>query len=121
MSKLKINNKMPQFKRSVVNKLQIALREMGSEALRDSRSHAPFLHGALRGNSDIKFTDVLQMEISHYEKYAHFQHEGGDSKRTVRKYTHAGVGKKFLENAGRKQQAKFVVTVRKHLKGARTI
>jgi len=118
MSKFRFDDRLPAYKRSMVNHLQTALREMGAETLRDSRRNAPFLKGALRGNADARFVNPLTMEVSHYVEYAHFQHEGGDKKRRVVNYSHGG-GPKFLENAGKKQQARFESTVKKHLQRAR--
>jgi hypothetical protein len=114
-----VNNKLPEFTRSMKNVMDDAMKEAASDGIRDAKDHAPFLHGDLRADSDVKKISNLKWRISFWAEYARFQEFGGDSKRKVKNYTWPGVGAHFLKNAGDEQVNKLKMIYKKHALRAR--
>ena len=119
MSKVRIDNRLPQFSRSLESMLESALRSGARDILIDAKNNAPFKTGHLRSDSDIKKQAKLHYRISFFKEYARFQEYGGDGRRTVRNYTTAGTGKKYLTRAGDKGVKRLQRTIKNYAKGAR--
>jgi len=114
-----VNNKLPQFERSLFNVLDDAFREAARDTLINAKNKAPYDKGGLRGETEAKRISPLHHRVSFWIEYARFQEFGGDSKRTVKNYKWPGVGKGFLKSAGDEQAKKLVMTIRKHTPRAR--
>lgn len=114
-----IIDKMPQFKRSVNNVFNDALREGARDALINAKDKAPYAKGGLRGESEIKKNNNLSWRISFWIEYARFQEFGGTAKRRVRNYSTSGTGAHFLRNAGDEQAERISSVFRKHALRAR--
>lgn len=119
MSTAVVKDRMPQFKRSLVNVMGDALKEGARDGLIKARTKAPFEKGRLRAESDIKKINDLKWRIAFYIEYARFQEFGGDGKRTVRNYSASGTGKGFLRSAGDEQAKTIARTFKKHAGRAR--
>lgn len=109
-----VNDKMPQFKRSLYNVLDDAFREAARDTLIKAKDKAPFNKGGLRGETDISKPGILHYRVSFWKEYARYQEFGGDAKRTVRNYTTAGTGKAYLKTAGDEEEKKLVMIIKKH-------
>jgi hypothetical protein len=70
--------------------------------------------GGLRADSETRQIKKMHWRISFWKVYARYQEFGGDSNRTVRKYTTPGTGAHFLRNAGDEQVKKLVSKFKKH-------
>ncbi len=115
-----INDKMPQFRRSMLNVMDNALREAARDTLINARIRTPYgKTGHLRSESDIKKVGNLKWRVSYYKVYARFQEFGGDSKRRVRRYTTSGTGKAYLKTAGDDAVNRINFTLMKHGRRAR--
>lgn len=114
MTRTIIHDKLPEFSRKTKSILDDALREASSDALRDARTHAPYLKGGLRSDSDTKSVGNLKWRISFWKEYARFQEFGGDDKRKIRNYTWPNVGAHFLKNAGDEQVKRLKLLIKKH-------
>lgn len=119
MSKVTVQDKMPQFKRSLYSVLDDAIREAGRDTLIKAKNKAPYAKGGLRSNSVVDKVVPLKYRVSFWIEYARFQEFGGDSNRTVKKYTTGGTGKHFLRNAGDEESKKLPMTFKKHAQRAR--
>lgn len=116
---VKVTDKMPSFKRSAYQVLDDALKEGAKDTLINAKKKAPHDKGDLRSETEFKRVGPLHQRVSFWMEYARFQEFGGDSKRTVRKYKHAGVGKGFLKKAGDEQAKIINRTFFKHGKRAK--
>ena len=110
----RVVDNLPRFATSVHHVMDDALREASRDGLIKAKELAPFKKGGLRGNTEAHKVVPLHWRISFWIEYARFQHEGGDSKRRVRKYSTSGTGKKYLKKAGDEQAEKLSYTFRKH-------
>jgi len=119
MNKVTVEDKMPQFKRSLYSVLDDAVREAGRDTLIKAKGNAPFKDGGLRANSIVDKVVPMRYRVSFWIEYARFQEFGGDSKRTVTRYTTGGTGKHFLKRAGDEESKKLQITFRKHIQRAR--
>jgi len=119
MNKVTVNDKMPQFKRSLYNVLDDAIREAGRDTLIKAKNNAPFAKGDLRKNSIVDKVVPLKYRVSFWIEYARYQEFGGDSKHTIRKYTTGGTGKHYLKRAGDEEAKKLTMTIKKHTQRAR--
>ena len=109
-----INDKLPEFKQSLYDVLDDALKEASRDVIIDAKDKAPFLHGDLRANSEVKRVSRLKWRTSFFAEYARFQEFGGDEKRKVKNYTWSGVGPHFLRNAGDKKVSDLKHLFKKH-------
>lgn len=100
MSRVIIDDKMPQFKRSNLAMLETALRDGAAQILVKAKTKAPHDKGGLRSDSLARKAGVLHQRVEFNTEYARYQEFGGDNKRTVRKYTTGGTGKHYLRNSG---------------------
>lgn len=116
---LRVVDNLPAFGRSVARVLDDALKEGATDTLVSAKLRAPFEHGALRSDTDVKRVGPLWWRVSFWMEYARFQELGGDLRRRVRRYTTAGTGKGFLKDAGDTQAKKLKGTLGKHAKRAR--
>lgn len=119
MSKVTINDRLPKFSRSMEGLLDSAFRSQARDILIDAKNNAPFQKGHLRSDTQVTKEGRLHYRISFFKEYARFQEFGGDSKRTVRNYTTAGTGKRYLSRAGVAGSKRLARTVKTYLKGAR--
>ncbi len=109
-----VNDKLPQFTRSLYNVLDDAMREGARDGLIAAKTRAPFYKGGLRSESEVKRISSLFWRISFWKEYARFQEFGGDGKRTVRNYSHSGTGKHYLKTSGDEQAERIASLARKH-------
>lgn len=119
MSKVTINDRLPQFSRSLENMMESAMRSAGRDILIDAENNAPKKDGYLRANKELNKIAKLHYRISFLAEYARFQEFGGDGKRTVRNYTTAGTGKRYLSRAGSAGAKKLARTLKTYARGAR--
>lgn len=119
MSKVTINDRLPQFSRSLENMMESAMRSAARDILIDAENNAPVQKGELRADTHIKKMEKLHYRISFFKEYARFQEFGGDGKRTVRNYTTAGTGKRYLSRAGSAGAKKLARTLKTYARGAR--
>ena len=119
MSKVTIDDRLPQFSRSLENMLDSALRSGARDILIDAKNNAPFKKGHLRSDSSVKKNERLSYRISFFKEYARFQEFGGDGKRTVRNYTTAGTRKRYLSRAGDDGVKRLQRTIKTYAKRAR--
>lgn len=117
-ARVRINDRMPMFRRSLYTKMDDALREGAKDALIKAKSNAPLDKGQLRSASEIKKQSQATYRVSFWEEYARFQEFGGDSKRRVRNYSTPGTGAHYLERAGDEQAAKLILKFHKHARRA---
>ncbi len=110
-----VNDKMPQFKRSLYNVLDDAFREGARDTLINAKQNAPFDKGGLRSETEVSKPGILHYRVSFWKEYARYQEFGGDDNRTVRNYSTAGTGKAYLKTAGDKEATKLVMTIKKHI------
>lgn len=111
---MKVENKMPQFKKSAYSVLNDALREGARDTLINAKEKAPFKKGDLRSETELDQKGPLHWRVSFFMEYARFQELGGDEKRRVRNYSTAGTGKGFLKKAGDEQAKKIRMKFKKH-------
>lgn len=116
---VRVNDKLPSFKRSLYNVLDDAIKEAAKDTLIKARTKAPFKKGPLRGESDFKPIKPLHQRVSFWMEYARFQEFGGDSKRRVRRYSTSGTGKAYLKNSGDEMVKKLPMIIKKHAVRAR--
>lgn len=114
-----IRDRLPQFRGNLNLVLDDAFREGSRDILIKAKTKAPFLKGGLRKDTGIKRVSNLKWRVSFWSEYARYQEFGGDSKRTIRRYSTAGTGKHYLREAGDEVATKFKLTVRKHAARAR--
>lgn len=119
MSKVKIDNRLPQFKSSLHKVMADALNEGARDTLITAKTRAPYRTGGLRSDSQIQRKGPLSYWVSFYKEYARFQEYGGDTSRRIRNYTTAGTGKGFLKTSGDEQAARIVNIYKKHAGRAR--
>ena len=110
----RVINKLPQFGNKAQDVLNDALKEAAKDTLVAAKTRAPFDKGGLRSDTEIKQVKKLLWRVSFWKEYARFQEFGGDNKRTVRNYSSAGTGKKYLERSGDEQVDKMVNKFKKH-------
>jgi hypothetical protein len=111
----KVDDRLPQYSKLLRKALNDGMNELARDVLIDARNNTPFKKGALRRESGVRSPQFLTKIIYYNVEYAHFQEMGGDKKRVIRKYTTAGTGSHFLENAIRKVQPRFSSTIIKHI------
>lgn len=114
MSDVTVVNHLPKFSNLLDSVLDDAIKEGAVDGLVNARTKAPFDMGGLRADSETKQIKRMHWRISFWKIYARYQEFGGDSKRTVRKYTTSGTGAHFLRNAGDEQFKKLVSKFKKH-------
>ena len=119
MSKVIVNDRLPQFKKNAVVMLDLALRDGSRDILIKAKNRAPYLHGHLRGNSENKQVGMLHHRVSFWEEYARYQEFGGDGKRRVRNYSTGGTGKRFLKSSGDEIAKRINYTFKKYGSKAR--
>ncbi len=116
---IRVNDKLPAFKRSLDNVLDDAFREAARDLLINAKTRAPFDKGGLRSDTEIKKVKERHYRVSFWKEYARFQEFGGDSKRKVRNYKTSGTGKGFLKKSGDEQAKKLNLIIRKHTQRVR--
>lgn len=111
---MKINDKLPDFRRSAYRVLDDALREGARDILIKAKTRAPHDKGGLRSDTEINRIGVLKQRVSFWKEYARFQEFGGDSKKRVRRYTTGGTGKRYLKSSGDEIANKINLIFMKH-------
>jgi hypothetical protein len=127
----KVDNRLPQYSKLLKKALNDGMNELARDVLIDARNHTPYsgtkknrkkvgkkdrgTGGHLRMSSGVRSPQFLTKIIYYNKEYAHFQEMGGDKKRVIRKYTTAGTGSHFLENAIREVQPRITSTIIKHI------
>ena len=111
---VRVNDKMPQFRRSAYSVMNDALREGAVDTLIRAKERAPFDKGGLRSDTELSKPGILKWRVSFWKEYARFQEFGGDSKRRVRNYSTSGTGKRYLKTSGDEQTKKIQLTFKKH-------
>lgn len=96
----RINDNTNRVNSESDNKLTLAIRFALDDIHRESNSNTPKLTGALRANIR-KTVSGTKGKIRWGQKYAEYQ-ERGYTTGKVRRYTTAGTGAHFAENAVRK-------------------
>lgn len=120
MANLKITDRMPQFKRSMVQRLDEAIGELANDIHRKaSMRYAPFKDGRLRGDSHARKMATLNWRVEFNVEYALAQEQGYAGSKIFRQYTTAGTGKRFLRRAGDEESKKAVLLLKKHGSRAR--
>lgn len=115
----KVNDRLPNFRRSLYRVLDDAIGEAAKDTLIDAKNKAPYKDGALRRESDTRQMSMAKHRVSFWVEYARFQEFGGDARRRVRNYSTGGTGKAYLKTAGDNQGKKLVITLKKHAARAR--
>lgn len=113
---VKINDKLPIFTSKLKIYADDAMKELAKDIFTVAKSNAPYKHGRLRNESK----PIDKKSNAHYwvqfrAVYARYQEFGGDGRRIIRKYTTAGTGKHYLQNAGNRQTSRAIGVIRKHL------
>ena len=116
---VKINDKLPQFRRNLYAVMDDALKEGSGDLLRKAKQRAPFKAGQLRGETEAKRVSPLKWRTSFWKEYARFQEFGGDSSHRVRNYSYAGTGKRYLKSSGDEVAQRLKLQFIKHAKRAR--
>jgi hypothetical protein len=116
---VRVNDKLPTFKRNLYNALNDALADGSKDILIKAKTRAPYKKGALRANSETRQQKVLSWRTSFWIEYARFQEFGGDNKRRVQNYSTPGTGKEYLKKSGDEVAESLVMTLKKHTQRAR--
>lgn len=99
---VKIVDKMVAFVKENANAMDRSLARMAVDIERLSKQKVPLAEtGQLRASGRQERKGLLRYQVSFNKAYARFQEFGGDSRRTVRKYTTPGTGKFYLRDSGR--------------------
>lgn len=114
MNKVRIDDRMPRFKRRMVVALDTAMRESSGKILAEATLKAPKDKGHLRADVEINHDRPLHWRISFNKEYAAAQEAGRTRGYKIRKYTTPGTGAHFLENAGDNETDRIVNRFRKH-------
>lgn len=114
MSQVRIDDRMPQFRRNLLVVMNDAFREASRDVLVKARIKAPFDKGGLRSESDTHMVAPLWWRVSFWKEYARFQEFGGDANRRVRHYSTGGTGKGYLKSAGDEEARKLNMVIAKH-------
>lgn len=110
----RIIDKMPAFNLGAKQALNNSLREASRDILVLSKNRAPYQKGALRSQSDALMKALLHWQVNYYMEYARYQEFGGNNKKTIRRYTTSGTGKKYLSSAGNDTSDKMANLFKKH-------
>lgn len=120
MSNVQVINNLGRFGRNAIGELDNAIREGATNILIASKNKAPFDKGGLRADTEVKKVQNMHWRVSYWKEYARFQEFGGDAYRTVRNYTTAGTGKKYLSTAGDNESELLMARIKVYAKRART-
>lgn len=116
MSRIVIDDKLPQFKRSLDLVLDDAFRETSRDILIKAKTRAPFLKGGLRADSIAKRLSKLKWRVSFNKEYAGYQEFGQrrDGSHKVRNYSTGGTGAHYLEKSGDEAVQSLKSNIKKH-------
>ena len=98
---LKIINKLAKFATKNAVVMDRALNRMAVDVERLSKEQVPFLKGHLKASAYHERVGFLNWRVVYNKVYAMYQHEGGDGKRVVRKYSYPGKKKHYLSDPGK--------------------
>lgn len=98
--KLKIINNINQFVQKNATAMDRGLARAAVDIERLAKAKVPVDKGQLKASGRHIKVGFMKYRTEFNKEYAAFQEFGGDSTRTVRKYTTPGTGKFFLKNAG---------------------
>ena len=93
-----VKNNIKKFAAKASAAADMVLSGMGVDILRLSKQQVPVDKGQLQSSGILERAGKLQYRIVYNKKYARFQHEGGDDKRRVRRYTYPGKKSHFLSD-----------------------
>lgn len=119
MNTVKVTDHLPEYKRSLYNVLDDALRSGARDIHIKAKERAPYRKGGLRSNSIFNSPKPLTWRISFWIEYARYQEFGGDGRRVVRRYTTPGTGAHYLQRSGDEVKDKLAGTLRMHATRAR--
>jgi hypothetical protein len=97
---VKIIDNMKGFIQKNTTAMDRALNRMVVDIERLSKEQVPFLKGQLKSSGYHKKKGLLNWIVAYNKVYALYQHEGGDGKRVVRKYSYPGKKKHYLKDPG---------------------
>lgn len=104
---VRVENKMDAFVKANEKAMERALERMRNDIFVLSQFKVPMKSGELKDSGDQKRMGRLHHRVLYGEngaqEYASYQHRGmrRDGSHRVKRYTTAGTGKKFLEDAGK--------------------
>lgn len=101
---VKIDSKIPEFINATEAAEELLLDKMESDIFVLSQAKVPKRDGDLAASGSKNKLKPKSRRVAYDEKYAAYQHRGRrkDGTRVVKKYTTAGTGKGFLQEAGAK-------------------
>lgn len=96
----RIVDKIKSFAENNVNAFDRALGRMAIDIERLSKEQVPFKKGQLKSSGYHHRKGLMNWEVVYNKVYALYQHEGGDGRRVVRKYSYPGKKKHYLKDPG---------------------
>jgi hypothetical protein len=111
----KFIDKSKNFMSEVYGGADRALNVMMIDIERMSKQQVPFKKGQLKSSGYHKRVGDLKYKIGYNKEYALFQHEGGDGKRVVRRYSHPGKKKHYLIDPAREVVSKVTDYLKQQL------
>lgn len=93
-----VKNNIKKFMSAAENAADMVLSGMAVDILRLSKQQVPVDKGQLQNSGILEKAGKLKYRIVYNKKYARFQHEGGDDKRRVRRYTYPGKKAHYLSD-----------------------
>lgn len=120
-------NKTGPFMRNTDAAIDRALGHMAMDVETLAKSKVPVSNTKASGNSrgggghlqsaiQHRRTGNKKFEVVANKEYARYQEYGGDGKRTVRKYSTPGTGKRYLRDAGEKVSSKMMLYLKGQIK-----
>lgn len=97
---LKIIDKMKQFVQGHAEAGDRALNRMAVDIERLSKIRVPVDKGQLKASGWHRKYGKFNYKVVFNKEYAAYQEFGGDSKRTIKRYTTPGTGKFYLRRSG---------------------
>ena len=93
---VKITDKSGVFVKASTDAVDRSLNRMSIDIERQSKFQVPFLKGQLKASGSHQRMGIMKYRVSYNKVYALYQHEGGDGKRVVKKYSMPGKKKHYL-------------------------
>lgn len=101
MGNIKIINNIKKYTSANESALDRALNRMSIDIERLSKEQVPHGEtGSLKASGHHERVSKLKYHIIYNKVYALYQHEGGDGKRVVRRYSKPGKKKHYLKDPG---------------------
>jgi hypothetical protein len=97
---VKITDNSTRFAKNVQGSADLVLSRMAIDIERAAKLQVPKDKKRLLQSGRHERKAHLRYEVSFNTKYARYQHEGGDGKRTVRNYTTPGTKSHYLSDPG---------------------